>query len=159
MIEIYLIKYIMCLPFLVYASYNDIKTRTVSDFVWALMLVPIILIIEYELLTNLSVFIDISITIGIIYVIVKIMHSSGVLGGADCKLLLIFALLFHNVLFIFSVLVTSIIISVLSIPLIWVTKNDIKTFHQPFIFVLSLGLTLNIVFGDLITQLFIKLIN
>jgi len=158
-IDVFVLKYLMCLPFLLYASYLDIKTRKVSNVVWIVMLANIILVVEYELLTNLSVLTDI-LFVGILtYLIVLILHSRGALGGADCKLLLLLALLFHNILFILSVFITALIISVLSIPLLWITKHDVKKYKQPFVFILLIGLTINIIFGDIITMGMIKIIT
>ncbi|MBP2029282.1 preflagellin peptidase FlaK [Methanohalophilus levihalophilus] len=89
------IKILLCMPFLIYACYSDIKSRRVINQVWIVMLAVFSPFILYEIITNgLSHLLMIGISFTIIFVFVYILFYLGAFGGADAKALMTLAIIF-----------------------------------------------------------------
>ncbi len=143
MIELF--KILICLPFLLYASYSDIKTRRVSNDVWKLMIVAGSPFILYEIIVyGLSHIIHLMISFGFIFVFVYILFYLNAFGGADAKAFMVIALIIPSYpiidllgqsipiygppfidLFAFSVFTNSIILTIV-VPLGLFIYNLIK---------------------------------
>ncbi len=92
MIEI--LKLAACLPFLLYSSYLDLKTRMVPNHVWKLMLLYLSVFLLYEVLLwrefyLLRVFFSSVSTFSLTYLLFKLK----VFGGADAKALTVIGIL------------------------------------------------------------------
>ncbi|MDK2892161.1 A24 family peptidase C-terminal domain-containing protein [Methanohalophilus sp.] len=93
MIEI--AKILLCMPFLFYACYSDIKSRRVANQVWIVMLAVFSPFILYEIITyGLSHLLLIGLSFTIIFVLVYILFYAGAFGGADAKALMTMAIIF-----------------------------------------------------------------
>ncbi len=90
-----LLKVLLCMPFLIYACYTDIKCRRVSNQVWVVMLGVFSPIIIYEIITyGLSYIMWIAISFILIFIFVYILFYVGAFGGADAKALMALAIIF-----------------------------------------------------------------
>lgn len=90
-----MVKILLCMPFLIYACYSDIKSRRVANQVWILMLAVFSPFILYEIITyGLSYLLLIGISFAIIFVFVYVLFYAGAFGGADAKALMTLAIIF-----------------------------------------------------------------
>ncbi len=92
MIEI--LKVLICIPFLIYASYSDIKTRRVSNRVWPLMLGAGSIFIIHDLVRyGLEHLIHLVLSFAFIFIFVYILFYLNAFGGADAKVLMVISLI------------------------------------------------------------------
>ncbi len=96
-----ILKILLCIPFLIFSCYSDIKTRRVSDKVWLIMLSGAIFFIAYSVSKfGLPYLIRLFISAGLTYIFLEILSWLSTLfhirmmGGADAKLLLVLAIIF-----------------------------------------------------------------
>ena len=92
MISYELIKFLILMPFLLYATWSDLKSMSVSNKFMKVLLFVIIVVslLNYTELPNILMS-------GIlVFVIMLILFSVGALGGADGKLLTLIAMLFPS---------------------------------------------------------------
>jgi preflagellin peptidase FlaK len=90
-------KILLCLAFLSYASYRDIKERRVGNRVWLIMLAAFSPFIIYELATSSSpvtYLIQMAVSFGLIFVFSYVLFYLGAFGGADAKLLMVMSIVF-----------------------------------------------------------------
>ncbi len=89
-----LLKVLVCLPFLVYSCYSDIKTRRVSNKVWPIMLGAASPLILYEMITSgLPYIFRTLISFVVIFVFVYILFMLHAFGGADAKVLMVISII------------------------------------------------------------------
>ncbi|MBC7085268.1 MAG: archaeal preflagellin peptidase FlaK [Methanolobus sp.] len=90
-----LIKILICLPFLAYSCYSDIKTRRVSNKVWPIMLGAASPLVLYEMITlGLPYIFRTIISFIVIFVFVYILFIMHAFGGADAKVLMVISVIF-----------------------------------------------------------------
>jgi preflagellin peptidase FlaK len=88
-----ILKILFCTPFLLYASYSDIKNRRVTNNVWLLMLVGSIFFITYEYsLYKILTLRPLIISAVFIFILAYILFKIGAFGGADAKALIVLSL-------------------------------------------------------------------
>ena len=89
-----LLKVIVCLPFLAYSCYSDIKTRRVSNKVWPIMLGAASPLILYEMITSgLPYIFRTAISFAVIFIFVYILFMLHAFGGADAKVLMVISII------------------------------------------------------------------
>lgn len=89
-----LLKVLLCLPFLIYSCYSDIKTRRVSNKVWPVMLGAALPLILYDMVTLGSPYIFRTlISFAVIFVFVYILFTIHAFGGADAKVLMVISII------------------------------------------------------------------
>jgi preflagellin peptidase FlaK len=90
-----LAKVLLCLPFLLYSCYSDIKSRRVSNNLWLIMLAVFLPLILYELIHyGLTYLMWMGISFAVIFVFTYVLFYFGALGGADAKALMLLSLIF-----------------------------------------------------------------
>lgn len=135
-----LLKVLVCLPFLVYSCYSDIKTRRVSNKVWPIMLGTASPFIVYEMIiSGLPYIFRTLISFVVIFVFVYILFMLHAFGGADAKVLMVISI----ILPVFPQLS----VSSLQLPLWGVPLLDLFTFS---VFGNSVLLTIIVPLGLLI---------
>ncbi len=93
MLEI--LKILFCVPFLLVASYSDIKKRSVDNKVWLVMLVGGIFFISYEFsVYKIFSLPPLFISAGFIFILAYFLFQIGAFGGADAKALIVLAIIF-----------------------------------------------------------------
>lgn len=89
-----LLKVLVCLPFLAYSCYSDIRTRRVSNKVWPIMLGAASPLILYEMITlGLPYIIMTLISFVVIFIFVYILFILHAFGGADAKVLMVISII------------------------------------------------------------------
>ncbi|MHC1596656.1 MAG: A24 family peptidase C-terminal domain-containing protein [Candidatus Syntropharchaeales archaeon] len=89
-----LVRVILCLPFLLYACWSDIKTRKVTNRLWPPMIsLGIVLLILDAVNSGIQSLIPAAVAIGVVFVFVYIIYYFGVFGGADAKALILIGLM------------------------------------------------------------------
>lgn len=90
-----LVKVLVCLPFLLYACYCDIKTRQVSNKLWYWMLIATAPFIIYQIIMlGWPYVIRTLLSFIIIFILGYILFELKAFGGADAKALMVIALIF-----------------------------------------------------------------
>ncbi|AGB48560.1 prepilin signal peptidase PulO-like peptidase [Methanomethylovorans hollandica DSM 15978] len=89
-----LLKVLVCLPFLAYSCYSDIKTRRVSNKVWPIMLGAASPFILHEMITSgLPYIFRTVISFVVIFIFVYILFILHAFGGADAKVLMVISII------------------------------------------------------------------
>ncbi|MGP8337017.1 MAG: A24 family peptidase C-terminal domain-containing protein [Methanosarcinaceae archaeon] len=89
-----LIKVLICIPFLLYSCYSDIKTRRVSNNVWPVMLAAGLPFIIYNILIyGFPYFIRMMLSFAFIFVFVYVLFQLNAFGGADAKLIMVISII------------------------------------------------------------------
>ena len=87
-------KLAACLPFLLYSSYSDLKTRRVSNRVWKLMLLSLLGFILYEAVQGgTSYVIRLLFSFFFIFSLTYLLFRLKIFGGADAKALIVLSIL------------------------------------------------------------------
>ena len=164
MIDLQLLKILFCLPFLVYGCYSDIKTRTVQNKVWKVMLLFIVPITVFEIFNqDLSYLINLSVSILITFLVVYTLFHFKAFEGADAKLLLMLAIMFPvypsfsmiqtNSIFALSVLGNALIVGS-ALFLILLLRKLLTKKHMPkdipFFVPITIGFIISAVVGDIL---------
>ena len=93
MIEV--LKLAACLPFLLYSSYLDLKTRRVPDYVWKLMLFSLSGFVLYETLDEGMFFLfRLVFSFFSSFFLAYLLFKIRIFGGADAKALIVIGTLF-----------------------------------------------------------------
>lgn len=138
-----LLKVLVCLPFLAYSCYSDIKTRRVSNKVWPIMLGAASPLILYEMITfGLPYIFRTVISFVVIFFFVYILFMLHAFGGADAKVLMVISI----ILPVFPELS----LNAVQLPLWGVPLLDLFTFS---VFGNSVLLTIIVPFGLLLYNL------
>ena len=89
-----LLKVLVCMPFLLYSCYSDIKTRRVSNTVWPIMLAAGLPFIMYDLLTRGFLYlIHMLLSFAFIFAFVYILFQLNAFGGADAKIMMVISII------------------------------------------------------------------
>ncbi|TGC09866.1 A24 family peptidase C-terminal domain-containing protein [Methanolobus halotolerans] len=89
-----LLKVLVCMPFLLYACYADIKTRRVANEVWVAMFGVGYIFILYDLMMlGMPYLVRNVLTFAFIFTFVYILFQLGAFGGADAKVLMVISLI------------------------------------------------------------------
>ena len=89
-----LLKVLVCMPFLLYSCYSDIKTRRVSNRVWPLMLAAGSVFVLYDLFTyGPSYFFRMVLSFVLIFLFVYLLFYLNAFGGADAKVMMVISIL------------------------------------------------------------------
>lgn len=89
-----LVKVLVCLPFLAYSCYSDIKTRRVSNRVWPIMLGVASPFLIYEMITfGLPYILRTMISFVVIFTFVYVLFMLHAFGGADAKVLMVISII------------------------------------------------------------------
>ena len=89
-----LLKVLVCMPFLLYSCYSDIKTRRVSNNVWPMMLAAGLPFIIYDLLSRgYPYLIHMVLSFAFIFGFVYILFQLNAFGGADAKVMMVIAII------------------------------------------------------------------
>jgi preflagellin peptidase FlaK len=89
-----LLKVLVCLTFLLYSCYSDIKTRLVSNKLWSFMLAAGSVFIIHDLLTyGTSHLIRMFLSFIFIFVFVYFLFQLNTFGGADAKVLMVISII------------------------------------------------------------------
>ncbi|WP_406660626.1 A24 family peptidase C-terminal domain-containing protein [Methanolobus sp. ZRKC3] len=92
MIEI--LKVLVCMPFLLYACYADIKTRRVANETWVAMFgVGYIFIVTDLMSLGFPYLIRNLLSFAFIFIFVYVLFQLGAFGGADAKVLMVISLI------------------------------------------------------------------
>ncbi len=84
--ELEILRVLVCLPFLAYACYTDLRTRRVSNRVWLVMIVVGAALALYELLRGDYMFLlRLVLATAFIYAVVYLLFRIRAFGGADAK--------------------------------------------------------------------------
>lgn len=88
------LKLAACLPFLLYSSYSDLKTRRVSNRVWKLMLLSLSAFVLYEaVLGGTSYVLRLLFSFFFIFALTYLLFRLKAFGGADAKSLIVLSIL------------------------------------------------------------------
>lgn len=122
------LKVIVCLAFLVYASYLDLRTRRIPNKVWTMMLVAGSFCIVPEIfMYGQEYLVRILLSFVSATIIMILLFRLKAFGGADAKALIVISVLFPMDLFAFQVFMNAVIISVL-VPIYLFLRN---LMHSP----------------------------
>ncbi|MCD4704415.1 MAG: prepilin peptidase [Methanosarcinaceae archaeon] len=89
-----LLKVLVCLPFLLYSCYSDIKTRRVSNETWVMMFAAGFIFIIYDIMNNGALqIVRIAVSFLLIFGFVYILFYFNAFGGADAKVLMVISLI------------------------------------------------------------------
>jgi preflagellin peptidase FlaK len=89
-----LLKVLVCLPFLLYSCYSDIKTRRVSNKVWPVMLAAGSVFIIHDLFTyGTSHLVRMFFSFIFIFIFVYLLFQLNAFGGADAKVLMVISII------------------------------------------------------------------
>ncbi len=89
-----LFKVLVCIPFLLYSCYSDIKTRRVSNETWVMMFAAGFIFVIYDILNNGALqVIRMAVSFLLIFGFVYILFYFNAFGGADAKALIVISLL------------------------------------------------------------------
>ncbi len=89
-----LLKVLVCIPFLLYSCYSDIKTRRVSNSLWPVMLVAGLPFIIYDMLNyGYPYIIRMVLSFGFIFLFVYILFQLNAFGGADAKVIMVISII------------------------------------------------------------------
>jgi prepilin signal peptidase PulO-like enzyme (type II secretory pathway) len=91
-----LLKFLLLMPFLLLMSYNDMKTMTVSNKLIKILFVFVVLVTIMLNYKDPMIMLSTAIYTILIFLIMIVMFSFGMLGGADGKLLAVISILFPN---------------------------------------------------------------
>ncbi|MDD4748846.1 MAG: A24 family peptidase C-terminal domain-containing protein [Methanosarcinaceae archaeon] len=92
--QIEILTLFSCLPFLLYASYSDLKHRKVSNRVWKGMLAALFVFVLYEASHGgLPYIVQLSYSFFVIFILGYLFFCLGFFGGADAKALIVLSLL------------------------------------------------------------------
>ncbi len=92
-----ILKMIFCIPFLIYSCYSDIKTRSVTNKLWLIMLIGSVFFVLYDISKDgVSYFLRLLISAGSIFIFVYILFQLGTFGGADAKSLIVLSIIFPS---------------------------------------------------------------
>ena len=160
-----LLKILSCVPFLFYACYSDIKTRTVDNKVWLWMLYLLSIFLIYDMSKlNFDVVLYSIVSIIITFIIVEPIRYFGGFGGADAKALLVLSAMFYEYpilrypfytplfdlpnirLFTFIILVNAVWFTIPFLIYIYIKKDKRPI---PFMIPITCGFISAVVFGDL----------
>ena len=92
MIDGELIKFLLLMPFLLYASYSDIRTMTVSNKLLKVLLFVIVIVSLF----NIDQIVNVFVSTVIVFSIMLLLFSIGALGGADGKIITLISMLFPS---------------------------------------------------------------
>ncbi len=138
-----LLKVLVCLPFLAYSCYSDIKTRRVSNKVWPIMLGAASPFILYEMITlGLPYIMRTFISFTVIFIFVYILFMLHAFGGADAKVLMVISIIVP--------VFPGLSLNAVQLPLWGVPLLDLFTFS---VFGNSVLLTIIVPFGLLLYNL------
>ncbi|HJH32385.1 MAG TPA: peptidase A24 [Methanosarcinaceae archaeon] len=89
-----LLKVLVCIPFLLYSCYSDIKTRRVSNNVWPVMFAAGLPFIIYDLLNyGFPYFIRMVLSFAFIFAFVYVLFQLNAFGGADAKVIMVISII------------------------------------------------------------------
>lgn len=89
-----ILKILICLPFLLYSCYSDVKTRRVTNDLWPKMLGTAALLILYDLYRFGIWYLSMTILSAVvIFIFVYVLFRLNMFGGADAKILIIIAII------------------------------------------------------------------
>lgn len=87
-------KLAACLPFLLYSSYSDLKTRRVSNRVWKLMLLSLSVFVLYETMQGGTPYVlRLLFSFFFIFALTYLLFRLKAFGGADAKALIVLSIL------------------------------------------------------------------
>ena len=90
-----LLKVLVCIPFLLYSCYSDIKTRRVSNTVWPVMLAAGLPFIVYDLLNRgFPYLVHTILSFVFIFAFVYVLFQLNAFGGADAKIMMVISIIF-----------------------------------------------------------------
>jgi len=89
-----ILKILICLPFLLYSCYSDVKTRRVSNDLWPKMLGAASILILYDLYQFGIWYLGMTVLSAvIIFIFVYFLFQLNLFGGADAKILIVIAII------------------------------------------------------------------
>lgn len=89
-----ILKILICLPFLLYSCYLDVKTRRVTNTLWPKMLGAASILILYDLYRSGIGYLGMTVLSAvIIFIFVYLLFRLNLFGGADAKILIIIAII------------------------------------------------------------------
>lgn len=89
------IKIGICIPFLLYSCYSDLRTRRVSDKVWIFLCLGGTFFITHEaFLYGFPFLLKLGFSVGFIYLLTYILWRIRAFGGADAKCLIVLSFIF-----------------------------------------------------------------
>lgn len=89
-----LLKVLVCMPFLLYSCYSDIKTRRVANEVWPVMLAAGLPFIIYDILTRgFPYLVHMVLSFAFIFAFVYMLFQLNAFGGADAKVMMVIAII------------------------------------------------------------------
>jgi len=89
-----LLKVLVCMPFLLYSCYSDIKTRRVANEVWPIMLAVGLPFLIYDLLTRgFPYLLHMVLSFAFIFAFVYILFQLNAFGGADAKIMMVISII------------------------------------------------------------------
>jgi preflagellin peptidase FlaK len=92
MLEI--LKILFCTPFLLHACYSDIKKRSVTNYIWLMMLSGGSFLVLYDVSNyGMSYLFPIFISAGFIFILAYILFQLGAFGGADAKAFIVLSII------------------------------------------------------------------
>lgn len=175
---IFAVKIILFLPFLAAAAYQDLRTKTVSDSVWAALAAVLLPVIVIDVVFGGLPSLIQSAAAGILmFAFASVCFYFKIFGGADCKAFVLLAFFFPPdissfsfmpsfpllIFFIFSSFPVSVLMNSLAaavlfsfFPMLQCFGDDSRDisrllrFEVPFLFPFVLGFITAAVFGNLI---------
>jgi len=151
------LRILMCFSFLIYASYHDLKTRTVPNKIWPPMIAVGITLTVADIFLNktnpfywLTVFVIFVLAVSIL---VYILFELGAFGGADAKAIISLAV-FVPEFVVGAFLNANLLLAAFLIPLLIIKKARGETWKScmhygtPFIPALTLGFIASVIYGN-----------
>lgn len=83
-----LLRICICIPFLLYACFLDLKMRRISNRIWLMMICFACITSIYSVYKDHSFMIDLSISVSFISILAYTLFRIGAFGGADAKSLI-----------------------------------------------------------------------
>jgi len=128
MIDGELIKFLLLMPFLLYASYSDLKSMIVSNKLLKVLLFVIVVVSLF----NISQIFSVLVSTVIVFSIMLLLFSIGALGGADGKIITLIAMLFPSFIEIRNIFPFTVMDSIMTLNS---NTEAFLSFKIPFAFI------------------------
>ena len=145
------ISFAVCISFLSYATYSDLKTRTVPNELWGVFFVVSLPIVIYNIVIWNAVLFQTVIAMIVMYIAMYGLFQLKAFGGADAKALLGLTFIYSSPTVPIMVLLIAATLTIMSFAAYYlshrsVTLSDLNHIPIPFFVPMTAGYLLFMVF-------------
>lgn len=157
---LYLLRILLCTPYLLVSCYTDLKTRTVPNVVWTSLISFGVLIYLAELALAkqfISTTMPLLFSFSFVFILAYVLFQLGAFGGADAKALIAISVLIPSYPsylsnapfypFAFSVFANAALVGILISIYPILKTRDIK-YKIPFMIPITVGFFLSLLYYD-----------